>query len=60
MFTSVATLLFLPGKLFQHMPGKNAAARKLCTLVHQIEDDVFSFEADDGQVAQVDDQFASA
>jgi len=59
MFTSVVIPAVLPCKLFQHVPGKNAAAGKLCTLIHQVEDRVLSFETDDGQVSQVDDQFAS-
>jgi hypothetical protein len=39
--------------------SKNAGATKLCALLHQIEDRVFSLAADDGQAAQVDYQFAS-
>jgi hypothetical protein len=39
--------------------SKNAGATKLCALLHQIENCVFSLAADDGQAAQVDYQFAS-
>jgi hypothetical protein len=49
----------LPGELFEDMPVENAAAGKFCSLLHQIQDCVFSVGADEGQVAQVDDQFAS-
>jgi hypothetical protein len=41
------------------MSSKNAGATKLCALLHQIENRVFSLAADDGQAAQVDYQFAS-
>src|ERR1700721_824032 len=42
------------GKSLQHMPSKNACAGKLCTLLHEIENRIFSLAADHGQAAQVD------
>ena len=42
-----------------YVSSKNAGATKLCALLHQIENCVFSLAADDGQAAQVDYQFAS-
>jgi hypothetical protein len=42
------------GKSLQHVSSKNAGARKLCALLHQIENRFFSFAADDGQAAQID------
>jgi len=41
------------------MSGKNPTAGKLYIFFHQIEDRVFSLVADDGQVTQVDDEFAT-
>ena len=41
------------------MSSKNAGATKLCALLHQIENCLFSLAADDSQAAQVDYKFAS-
>jgi hypothetical protein len=52
------SLLFLPRKLFQHVPGENAAGGKVHCFLHQIEDGVFSLGANGCHVGQINDQFA--
>jgi len=39
--------------------SKNASTGKLRALLHEVDNRIFSFSADDGQVAQIDYQFAS-
>jgi hypothetical protein len=46
------------GKALQHVSGQNAGAGKLCALFHKIKNRIFPLAADDGQAAQVDNQFA--
>jgi len=46
-------------KLFEHMLGKDAAARELRALFHQIEDRVLSLMADHGCVGEVNHQTAA-
>jgi hypothetical protein len=46
------------GKSLYHVSSKNAGAGKLCALLHQIENRVFSLAADDGQPADIDHQLA--
>ena len=48
-----------PRKSLQNVSIENAAAGKLCSFLHQIEDRVFALATDDGQAAHVDHQFAS-
>jgi hypothetical protein len=48
-----------PGKSLQHVSSKNASTGKLRALLHEVDNRIFSFPADDGQVAQIDYQFAS-
>ena len=47
------------GNCLYYVSSKNAGAAKLCALLHEIENHIFSLTADDGQTAQVDYQFAS-
>src|SRR2546422_525897 len=47
------------GKSLEHVSSKNAGAGKLCALLHQIENRVFSLAADDGQAVQIDYYLAS-
>ena len=48
----------MPNKLFQQGPGENTTGGKARPFLHQIEEGVFSFGANEGRVGQVDDQFA--
>src|SRR5580692_4938336 len=48
-----------PGKLLEHVSSKNAGTGKPGAFLHQVDDRVFSFPANNGQAAQVDYQLAS-
>ena len=48
-----------PRESFQQVPSANAAAGKLCSFSHQIENCIFTLAADYRQTAYIDQQFAS-
>ena len=41
------------------MLGKNALARKLCAILHQVQEQILSIAADHGHIRQVDHQLSS-